>query len=59
MAHIVNLATQSMIKTYSQSKHYNPHQPHDDLTDMVADNRDEIGLIRSIAVKVARMFCCI
>lgn len=48
LAHIINLATQSLISTYSKVQYYNPHEPrsHEPTT------WDEIGLIRSICVKV-------
>jgi hypothetical protein len=48
LAHVINLATQTLIATYSKAPHYNPHDPkgHEPTT------RDEIGLIRSICVKV-------
>lgn len=54
IAHIVNLATQALINAHTKSKHYDPSKPDEDL---VADSissfdRDEVGLVRSIAVKV-------
>ncbi|KAK0430160.1 hypothetical protein EV421DRAFT_1809158 [Armillaria borealis] len=47
-SHVVNLSSQKMIKTYSKSSHFDPkdpeaHHPQD---------RDEVGLIRAITVKV-------
>ncbi len=50
----MNLATQAVITTRSQSKHYNPHNPDEDLTEGTtsSDMRDEVGLVRSIVVKV-------
>ena len=29
LAHVINLATQALIKTYTKSKHYNPASPDD------------------------------
>ena len=52
LAHIINLATQAVISKYSKSKYYNPETPDDDLTSLAAYHRDEVGLIRTIAVKV-------
>lgn len=54
LAHIINLATQALISTYSKSKFYNPEEPDQDLiSESTAMRlRDEVGLIRTIAVKV-------
>lgn len=38
-----------VISTYSKSKHYNPVEPEADLTGV---ERDEVGLVRAICVKV-------
>jgi len=48
LAHVINLATQTLISSYSKAPHYSPHDPksHE------LSTRDEIGLIRSICVKV-------
>ncbi|KAF8800900.1 hypothetical protein BYT27DRAFT_7312447 [Phlegmacium glaucopus] len=51
LAHIINLATQALISTKSQSKYYNSnfddeHVPEDNTTSC-----DEVGLIRAIIVK--------
>jgi hypothetical protein len=53
MAHVVNLATQALIKAYSKSKHFDPENPDDHVPDTEAFIRDEVGLIRAIAVKVS------
>lgn len=53
LAHIVNLATQALITTRSKSKHYNPHELDEHIPDVDAFERDEIGLVRSIVVKVS------
>jgi hypothetical protein len=52
MAHIINLATQALISTYSKSSHFDPKSPESHLPDTSATLRDEIGLVRAIAVKV-------
>ncbi|KAF8224474.1 hypothetical protein L208DRAFT_1311083, partial [Tricholoma matsutake] len=49
LAHIINLATQALITTYSKSKHYNPADPD---ADLAGPERDEVGLVRAICVKV-------
>ncbi|KAJ8503453.1 hypothetical protein ONZ45_g10852 [Pleurotus djamor] len=64
MAHVINLATQAFIGTYSKSKYYDPASPNDDLfTSWEVEvegeggqmtkkvERDEVGLIRTISVK--------
>lgn len=63
LAHVINLATQAVIKTYSTSKHYDPAKPeeHEPETQSVDDSgetviRDEVGIIRAIAVKVIFRF---
>ena len=48
LAHVINLATQKLISTYSKSPHFDPKQPDAH----VPTSRDEVGLIRSIVVKV-------
>ncbi len=42
--------------THSKSKHYNPEEPNEDLTAHTATQRDEVGLVRSIVVKVFGIF---
>jgi hypothetical protein len=49
LVHVINLATQAVIKSFSSAKYYNPYNPDDHLP----INRDELGIIRSIAVKVS------
>ncbi|EKM48857.1 uncharacterized protein PHACADRAFT_202309 [Phanerochaete carnosa HHB-10118-sp] len=50
LAHVINLATQALISTYSPAPHYNLHDPST-VEDSVSSSQDEIGLIRAIAVK--------
>jgi hypothetical protein len=58
VAHIVNLATQALITAHTKSKHYDPSKPDQDLVDNSSFDRDEVGLIRSITVKVFPPFLC-
>jgi len=51
LAHVINLAMQALIKS-SKSKHYDPANPNEHLPDTDALVRDEVGLVRAIAVKV-------
>jgi hypothetical protein len=54
LAHIINLATQAVITSYSKSKHYDPTDPEADLTGPRTERgRDEVGLVRAICVKVS------
>jgi hypothetical protein len=48
LTHVINLATQMLILTYSKSPHFNPMQPDAH----VPTCRDEVGLVRAIVVKV-------
>jgi hypothetical protein len=48
LAHVINLATQMLISTYSKSPHFDPNQPDAH----TPTSRDEVGLIRAIVVKV-------
>ena len=48
LAHVINLATQALISTYSKSPHFDPKNPEAH----VPTSRDEVGLVRAIAVKV-------
>jgi hypothetical protein len=51
LAHIINLATQAVLSTYSKSKHFSPETAD---AELVADNgfeRDEVGIVRAITVK--------
>lgn len=54
VSHIINLATQALISTRSKAKYYEPNKPDDDQLPEAAggDDRDEVGLIRAICVKV-------
>lgn len=52
LAHIINLATQVLISTRSKAKYYNPHNIDEHTPDVDALERDELGLIRAISVKV-------
>ena len=59
--HIINLATQLLIVTRSKAKYYSVHDDNaaeDDNEDVgtVDDNRDEVGLVRGICVKVFSLF---
>ena len=49
---MINLATQALIATYSKTPHFDPGDPdgHDPELETLA--RDEVGLIRALAVKV-------
>ena len=51
LAHIINLATQSLILTRSKSKYYSPDVEDAHLPDLNARDRDEVGLVRAISVK--------
>jgi hypothetical protein len=51
LAHVINLATQMLISSYSKSPHFNPNQPDAH----TPTSRDEVGLVRAIAVKVSLM----
>jgi hypothetical protein len=48
LAHIVNLAMQCLILSYSKSLHFDPKQPEVH----VPTTCDEVGLVRAIVVKV-------
>lgn len=48
LAHVINLATQMLISTYSKSPHFDPKEPDAH----VPTTRDEVGLVRAIVVKV-------
>ena len=53
LAHVINLATQALIKGYSKSKHYDPAKPNEHFPDTDALIQDEVGLVHAIAVKVS------
>ena len=48
LAHVINLATQALIATYSKSPHFDPKNPKAH----IPTSRDEVGLVRAIVVKV-------
>lgn len=48
-SHIVNISSQKMTKTYSQTSHFDPKNP--DVHH--PETRDEVGIIRAITVKVS------
>jgi hypothetical protein len=52
LAHIINLATQAILKTHSKSEHYNSADPEAHEPNVDEAFRDEIGLVRAIVVKV-------
>lgn len=53
LAHVINLGTQLLISTYSKAPHYMPRSPQAHEPDTTNQgNRDEIGLVRAISVKV-------
>ncbi|KAF8798472.1 hypothetical protein BYT27DRAFT_7320352 [Phlegmacium glaucopus] len=51
LAHIINLATQALISTKSQSKYYNSNFDNEHVPEDNTTSRDEVGLIRVIVVK--------
>ncbi|KAJ7730047.1 hypothetical protein B0H14DRAFT_2640304 [Mycena olivaceomarginata] len=54
LAHVINLATQKLISTYSKASHFNIHDSNAHIPDTSLSHdgiRDEIGLLRAIAVK--------
>ncbi|KAJ7909869.1 hypothetical protein B0H13DRAFT_621635 [Mycena leptocephala] len=51
LAHVINVATQKLISEYSRSPHFNAHESKAHIPDTSAPMRDEIGLVRMIAVK--------
>ena len=54
LAHVINLATQALIAVYSKTPHFDPANPEEHLKVAQEDptHRDEVGLVRAIAVKV-------
>jgi hypothetical protein len=53
LAHIINLATQATISARSKSKYYNGNPADEHLPeDLGANERDEIGIVRAICIKV-------
>jgi hypothetical protein len=53
LAHIINLATQALISTKSKTKYYNPHDIDEHVPETTGSDRDELGLVRAIVVKVS------
>jgi len=51
LAHIINLATQALITTRSKAKFYSPDNEDTHIPE-TRDERDELGLVRAICVKV-------
>jgi hypothetical protein len=52
LAHVIHLATRALISTYSKAPYYTPEHPN--LTTLQENgHRDEVGLIRAIAVKAS------
>jgi hypothetical protein len=52
LAHVINLATQALIKGHFNMKYYNLVTPDEHIPDVDAYLRDEVGLAHLIAVKV-------
>ena len=53
LAHIINLATQALIKTRSDAKYYSPHKEnHEDIHGGDGAEHNELGLVRVFCVKV-------
>jgi hypothetical protein len=48
LAHVINLATQQLLSSYSKSPHFDPDKPNAH----IPTTRDEVGLVRAIVVKV-------
>ncbi len=53
LAHIINLATQTLISTRSKAKYYSADAEDDHIPDLDAFERDEVGLVRAVTVKVS------
>ena len=53
LAHIINLATQTLISTRSKAKYYSADAEEDHIPDLDAFERDEVGLVREVTVKVS------
>jgi hypothetical protein len=48
LAHVINLAMQALILTYSKFPHFDPKQPDAH----VPTSRDKVGLVRVVVVEV-------
>ena len=56
LAHIINLAMQALLTAHSKSEHFDPATPDADLVASRGVQRDEVGLVRAICVKVS-IYC--
>ena len=57
LKHIINLTTQALLDMYLKSGHYDPAEPDVNLhVTPTGWQRDEVGLIRSIYVKVSLLY---
>ncbi|KAJ7453402.1 hypothetical protein FB451DRAFT_1373762 [Mycena latifolia] len=53
LAHVISLATQELISSYSKSPNFSPHDPEAHVPEAApGSTREEIGLLRAIAVKL-------
>ena len=60
LAHIINLAAQALISTRSKAKYYDANADEDaHIPSMEGEDRDEVGLVRAISVKVCTWTGCI
>ena len=53
--HVINLATQALLGTYSKAEHFTPENESLHDVEVTGYIRDEVGLIRGITVKVRVM----
>ena len=51
LAHVINLATQAVIKAHLESQFYDPSKPDDHIPDTSGFSRDVVGLVHAICVK--------
>lgn len=56
LTHVINLTTQALIKGHSKAKYYSSTKPDEHVPNVDAILRDEVGLIRMIAVKVSLLY---
>jgi len=52
LAHVINLASQALIAAYSKTKFFDPEKPDEHIPDLNMFERDIVGLVRAITVKV-------
>jgi hypothetical protein len=52
LAHVINLATQAVLLTYSKTKFFNPEKPEDHNLDLSAVECNVVGLVWAITIKV-------